>query len=183
MKSDWSEILQRRVELYGHRNWIVVADSAYPAQANEGIETILVNQDQTAVVESVVEVLRGSRHVTPTIYTDKELQFIPEQDAPGIASFRKRLAAILLPYAVCNLPHEEIIAQLDRAGRLFQVLVIKTSACIPYTSVFFELGCKYWDGQAETRLRTAMQSRSRHQRSRRPKGRRSLPVQGSPVRR
>lgn len=183
MKSDWAEILKRRAELYGHRNWIVVADSAYPAQANEGIETILANEEQTTVLDSVVEILSSCRHVTPTVYTDKELQFIPEQDTPGIASFRKRLAEILRPYAVSSLPHEEIITRLDRAGRLFRVLLIKTAACIPYTSVFFELGCKYWDGQAETRLRTAMQSRNRHQSSPKERGRRSRRAQRSRVRR
>src|SRR5919202_365318 len=31
--SDWKQELAERIPLYGHRNWIVVADSAYPAQA------------------------------------------------------------------------------------------------------------------------------------------------------
>ena len=43
------------------------------------------------------------------------------------------------------LPHEEIISRLDRVGELFRVLVIKTNMCIPYTSVFFELECGYWN--------------------------------------
>ena len=47
------------------------------------------------------------------------------------------------------LPHEEIIAKLDRAGELFRVLIVKTNMRIPYTSVFFELDCGYWNAQAE----------------------------------
>ena len=30
--SDWKSVLAERVRAYGHRNLIVVADSAYPAQ-------------------------------------------------------------------------------------------------------------------------------------------------------
>ena len=30
---DWTQILAERIPSYGHRNWIVIADSAYPAQA------------------------------------------------------------------------------------------------------------------------------------------------------
>jgi len=38
------------------------------------------------------------------------------------------------------------------------VLVIKTDMTIPYTSVFFELDCGYWDSDAEKRLREGMLS-------------------------
>ncbi len=63
------------------------------------------------------------------------------------------------------LPHEEIIAKLDRAGELFRVLVVKTNMRIPYTSVFFELDCGYWNAQAEKQLRAAMKSRSRRRKA------------------
>ena len=41
MHSDWKRELKALLPLYGHRNWIVVADSAYPAQSCPGIETIV----------------------------------------------------------------------------------------------------------------------------------------------
>src|ERR1700733_11277413 len=41
--SDWKTVLVDRLPLYGHRNWIVIADSAYPAQTASGIETIYSN--------------------------------------------------------------------------------------------------------------------------------------------
>ena len=41
MKSNWEEVLKDRLQLYGHRNWLVIADSAYPAQSKQGIETIV----------------------------------------------------------------------------------------------------------------------------------------------
>ena len=31
--SDWKAIVQSRLPLYGHRNWIVVADAAFPVYA------------------------------------------------------------------------------------------------------------------------------------------------------
>jgi hypothetical protein len=36
------------------------------------------------------------------------------------------------------------------------VLIIKTELTIPYTTVFFELGCAYWPGDAEDRMRKTM---------------------------
>jgi hypothetical protein len=39
------------------------------------------------------------------------------------------------------------------------VLLIKTKMRIPYTSVFFELDCGYWNAQGEKRLRAAMKPR------------------------
>ena len=52
--------------------------------------------------------------------------------------------------------HEELIARLDKAAATFNVLVLKTTLTLPYTSVFVELECGYWSGDAEKRLREAM---------------------------
>jgi len=43
--------------LYGHRNWIVVADSAYPAQSKSGIQTIASGEDQIPVVQKVLDAI------------------------------------------------------------------------------------------------------------------------------
>jgi L-fucose mutarotase/ribose pyranase (RbsD/FucU family) len=155
-QSNWKQKLQERLPLYGHRNWVVVADAAYPAQARDGIETMVADADQTAVLETVLAMLRASKHVKPTVYTDQELQFVEEHDAVGISAYRGRLADLVDGFTANVLPHEEIIAKLDRAGQTYRVLIIKTSISIPYTSVFFELGCAYWNSDAESRLRTAI---------------------------
>jgi len=162
--SNWKQILQERVPLYGHRNWIVVADSAYPAQARDGIETIVAEADQTGVLETILARLRASKHVKPTVYIDQELKFVGEKDAPGISAYRDRLAELLEGFTAKVLPHEEIIAKLDRAGQSFRVLIIKTNMTIPYTSVFFELDCAYWNFDAESRLRTAIKREARRRR-------------------
>jgi hypothetical protein len=152
---DWEHILHERLPHYGHRNWLVVADSAYPAQSRDGIETIVARAEQTVVVKKVLGMIRASGHVKPIVYTDQELKFVPEQDAPGISAYRERLASLLDGFEVSVLPHEEIIAKLDRAGQTFRVLVVKTNMKIPYSSVFFELDCAYWNADAEGRLRLA----------------------------
>jgi hypothetical protein len=156
MTLPWEEVLTERLQLYGHRNWLVVADSAYPAQAKEGIETIVADEEQTAVLTKVLSTLRAAKHVRPTVYVDRELTFVPEEDAAGVSSYREELEKLLRPYDVRALPHDQIITKLDLLAKKFRVLLIKTNMRIPYTSVFFELECGYWEGQAEMRLRAAM---------------------------
>jgi hypothetical protein len=162
MKPDWEEILKDRLQLYGHRNWLVIADSAYPAQSRQAIETIVADEEQTAVLERTFTVLRGCKHIKPNIYTDEEMRFVREEDAPGIRSYREKLGNLLAGYDLRALPHEDIIEKLDGAGELFRVLVVKTNLRILYTSVFFELDCGYWNAQAEKQLRGAMKSADRH---------------------
>jgi L-fucose mutarotase/ribose pyranase (RbsD/FucU family) len=152
----WNRTLLDRIPLYGHRNWIVIADSAYPAQSRPGIETIVSNSDHVQVLEQVLAAVSASRHVRPIVYTDQELKFIEEKDAPGISAYRRQLAAVLQNRAVNSLPHEQIIAKLDQVSQTFRVLIIKTNFTLPYTSVFLQLDCAYWGADAERRLRAAM---------------------------
>ena len=51
-------------------------------------------------------------------------------------------------------PHDEIISKLDHAARMFSILIVKSTMTIPYTSVFIELDCGYWNADAEARLRS-----------------------------
>jgi hypothetical protein len=158
MSKTWEEILVDRLPLYGHRNWVVVADSAYPAQSSAGIETFVAGADQIAVLGKVFALLGECKHINPTVYTDRELNFVSEADAGGVTAYRGQLEQLLRGHDVHVLPHEEIISRLDRVGQMFRVLLIKTSLCIPYSSVFFELECGYWNAEAEKRLRASMRT-------------------------
>lgn len=151
-------LLKAKLPALGHRNWIVVADSAYPLQTAEGIETITVNMSQLEAVKVVMQALSKTKHVHPTIMVDKELQFVPETDAKGITSYRKSLDSLLKGKTVSRQLHEEIITKLDEAGKTFKVLLIKTPHIQPYTSVFFQLECGYWSSEAEARMREAMKN-------------------------
>ena len=166
MTTNWEQILKDRLKLFGHRNWVVIADSAYPAQSKQGIETIAADDEQATVVERALAILRQCKHVRPAIYTDEELRFIPEEEAPGVTMYRDQLAGLLSGYEASSLPHEEIIAMLDRVGETFRVLLIKTTMRIAYTSVFVELQCGYWNAQAENRLRAVIRSKNRNRNAR-----------------
>jgi hypothetical protein len=161
MNSKWEEIVKQRLQLYGHRNWVVVADAAYPAQSKPGIETMVAGKELTAVLARVFAILRACKHIRPTIWIDEELRFITEKDARGVTLHRKSLGALLEGYRVCALRHEEIISRIDRVSEKFRVLLLKTNTRIPYTSVFFELGCGYWNADAEARLRAILPCRNR----------------------
>jgi hypothetical protein len=153
---EWKSVLKDRLKLYGHRNWIVIADSAYPEQSAEGIETIVSNNGHVDVLKEVLAEISASRHVRAIPHTDKELQFLSESEAPGVSAYREQLFA-LLPKAQTNSQrHEEIIHNLDVVSKSFRVLIIKTNMTMPYTSVYLELGCAYWSADAEQHLRARM---------------------------
>ncbi|HRF59118.1 MAG TPA: RbsD/FucU domain-containing protein [Fimbriimonadaceae bacterium] len=154
-------LVASKLPALGHRNWIVVADSAYPLQTSPGIETIVVDASQLDTVRAVLAALAKTKHVRPTILIDEELAFVPEKHAPGIGRYRDSLAKLLRGKTVERLLHEQIIARLDEAGKTFKVLLIKTPHIQPYTSVFFQLECGYWSGEAESALREAMKTGGR----------------------
>ncbi|MGH9604268.1 MAG: RbsD/FucU domain-containing protein [Terracidiphilus sp.] len=155
---EWEQHLKSTLQLFGHRNWIVVADSAYPAQSKPGIETMVAGGDQIDVLRKVREAIAASSHVRANVYADLEMAFVDESDAPGIGEYKTQLSAALKGARLSYVPHEEIIAKLDRAAQVFRILIVKTAMAIPYTSVFFELDCGYWSAEAEARLRLAMKA-------------------------
>jgi L-fucose mutarotase/ribose pyranase (RbsD/FucU family) len=153
---DWEIQLATLLPLFGHRNWIVVADSAYPAQSRAGIETMVAAADQVEVLRTVLRAIEASKHICANIYLDHELEFVAERNAPGVANYKSGLEALLSDSKTMRLPHEEIIAKLDHAAQMFRILIVKTELTVPYTSVFFELDCGYWNGEAEKQLREAI---------------------------
>ncbi len=153
----WRDKLAGELPLLGHRNWILVADSAYPAQSRAGIETIATGASQIEVVKAVLKGVDDTKHVRGTVYLDAEMEYVTEESAPGIEAYRKELTALLRGRKVETLPHDELIAKLDEAAETFRVLILKTNLIVPYTSVFLELDCGYWNSEAEQKLRRAIQ--------------------------
>lgn len=153
----WRDRLKTELPALGHRNWIVIADSAYPWQANPGIETIATGANQLEVVRAVLDAAESSAHVRPEVYLDAELETVSERDAPGIDAYRRALAALLGERPVQReLLHEAVIHRLDQDAALYRVLILKTNLALPYTSVFVRLECGYWSAEAEQRLRAAL---------------------------
>src|SRR5271166_4516254 len=154
--TDWKAIVQNRLPLYGHRNWIVVADSAFPVYAAPGIETIVVNDDLLSVLKYVATAISSSRHVRAKVFLDQELQFIDERDYPGVSELREQITAPFSKDQVFSIPHTEVMSKIDEAGKTFRILFIKTSATIPYTSVYMRLDCGYMSDEVERKIRNAM---------------------------
>jgi hypothetical protein len=103
MKPNWEDILKDRLQLYGHRNWLVVADSAYPAQSRQGIETIIADEEHTTVLDRVLAALRACKHVRATVYLDRELSFVPEENVPGIGLYRQKLNSCFERFEVSSI--------------------------------------------------------------------------------
>jgi hypothetical protein len=152
----WDLALKRMLRLLGHRNWVVVADSAYPAQSNAGIETIVMEADHLQLLRSTLNAIGRTKHVRANLYLDSELDFVSEDDAPGVSGYREDLAQLIGNQETQVIAHDRIIEKLDESARFFRILILKSTLTIPYTSVFFELDCGYWSRDAEQRLRLSI---------------------------
>jgi L-fucose mutarotase/ribose pyranase (RbsD/FucU family) len=147
------QLLAKQLPLMGHRNWIAITDAAYPLQAQPGITTLTTKLRQFDVIRLVLSVLGKSDHVRPLAYRDAELDFLTDEQLPRIQTFRDKLAKILRHTESQALLHDEIIARLNETGKQFHVLAIKTDSLLPYTSIFLQLECAYWDANREKKLR------------------------------
>jgi D-ribose pyranose/furanose isomerase RbsD len=162
--NNWKPQFDQKLPLLGHRNWIVIADKAFPEQNAAGIEVINTNENLLPVLKYVLEEINESGHVKPIIYQDKELQFITESQAKGISSFRMKSEKLLssgksgLDLQSQTILHDSVFAKLDEASKLFKIVVLKTNETIPYTSVFLQLDCFYWNAEKEKQLREKMKS-------------------------
>lgn len=152
----WQGKVDQDMPMLGHRNWILIVDSAYPLQSSPGVETVETNADQLDVIKFVLGAIDKSTHVRPDIFMDAELPYVQEEDAPGTTVYRDAIAKLLDGQNVGAELHEKLIADVDDAGRLVNVLILKTKSVIPYSSVFIRLNCKYWGDDAEERLRAKM---------------------------
>jgi hypothetical protein len=158
LAQSWQSHLAEELPLLGHRNWILVVDSAYPDQVGPGIETIETNDDQLDVVRTVLTDMQNSIHVRPIIFLDAELPFVPDQEAPGVSAYRTQIEFALNNYEVHHRLHQTLIDEVAKDAQQYHILILKTRLAIPYTSVFIHLDCKYWSAENERGLRDAMSS-------------------------
>ena len=117
---------------------------------------MVTGAEHIEVLRKVVETIGACGHVCTHVYVDEELDYIQEQDAPGVAAYRDELQEFLKEMSLSHMPHEQIIGKLDQSAHIFRILILKTNMMIPYTSVFIELDCGYWSAAAEQKLRRAI---------------------------
>lgn len=154
--TSWKNKIDEELPILGHRNWIVIADSAYPKQSSSGIETIYTNASQIEVLDYVLSKVDTTPHVQAKVMLDQEMAFVPESDAPGIDNYKTQLDTLLQDKDIEVMPHEEIIALLDKDAKVFNILLLKSDMTIPYTSVFLKLDAGYWDANKEIKLRNKL---------------------------
>jgi hypothetical protein len=152
----WQAKIKQELPLLGHRNWILIVDSAYPLQTSHGIETIETGATLPEVTQEVLRDLDGSIHVRPIVYMDSELPYLTDDDAAGVTRYQHEIHTVLGNRPVNRLIHEQLLRKIDEAGGMFDILVLKTTLTIPYTSVFLQLDCKYWSAASEDKLREKM---------------------------
>lgn len=155
----WKNFLRDQLPILGHRNWIVVADSAYPAQNSAGIVTVETDATQIEVLQEVLRQVGSAKHVMPILYCDAELKSLNDELAPGIEHYKKDLKRLLKGRSVQEVLHGDLIAKLDEAGKTFKVVILKTTMTLPYTTVFFNLDCRYWGPEKEKQLRAIMKKK------------------------
>ncbi len=156
--ASWQNKVEQAIPLLGHRNWILIVDSAYPLQSSPGVETIQTNAPLITVLRYVLTAIDNSDHLRPEIFMDAELPWVAEEDAPGVSQYRANMADMLHAFNVQSLPHGQLIDNVDKDSKTFHVLVLKTNMTLPYSSVFIHLKAKYWSDEAEARARAKMGS-------------------------
>ncbi|MDD8027000.1 MAG: RbsD/FucU domain-containing protein [Acidobacteriota bacterium] len=152
----WRDTLLKELPALGHRNWIVIADAAFPLQISPGMEIIVSGEDHFAVLDEVLKAVAAAKHLRPKVRLDKELDYVSEAMAPGMDVCRARIKERLAGLEVQSVLHEELISRLDQAAKTFKVVMIKTNLTLPYTTVFLELDCGYWGADGEAAMRQAM---------------------------
>jgi len=153
---DWKPQLQDQLSEFGHRNWILVVDKAFPMQNAGGVVTIETGENLLDVLSYSLSEIDRSTHVKPIVYNDAELDFITTNQVGNIESYRESLDELIGKYNPRVLLHDSVFVKIDHASKLFKILVLKTEELIPYSSVFIELDCKYWTPEQDRVLREAM---------------------------
>lgn len=155
----WKDKIHNILPLFGHRNWILIVDKAFPLQNTAGMTYVDTGNDLPDVLSFVLGEIKVAPHIRPAVYADRELSAMNDTLCPGIEKLRERMFSILDGCGAGKLEqlmHEEIFGKLDRVASLFGVLVLKTETLMPYTSIFIELDCGYWPAENERALRSIM---------------------------
>ena len=165
--SNWQAAVDRQAGQLGYRNWIVIAEASFPAHSRPGIRQVTAAVDVPEALDYVLKTLEQTETVRPQVYVTRELRAVENDFAPGIDDLRKRLQGALHGHETTELDQQSLLTLLEDANRSFDVLVIRTTTALPYTSVFLELQPGYWDVDSETRLRDRIE-RERMQKIVRP---------------
>ncbi|MEM1083637.1 MAG: hypothetical protein AAGI48_05905 [Verrucomicrobiota bacterium] len=156
-RDGWKAAIEVQTAQLGYRNWIVVAEASFPAHNRPGTRQVNAYQPIPVVLDEVLRALERTEHVRPKIYVTKELRAVENDFAPGVDEYRQVLETALHGHVTTELDQDSLLTLVQDAQKSFDVLVIRTTTALPYSSVFLELQPGYWDGESEQRLREQMQ--------------------------
>ena len=151
MPTDWRDELKRQLPLLGHRNWLCIVDAAFPWSIAPGIEMLDTRGELGPVLAHGLQSVGEAPHLRPIVHVARELDFVAHAQA-----LRQEILTAIDGLETRRTLHSEVLATLDRVGREYRILMLKTTCVIPYTSVFLELECGYWPPEAEAEMREAM---------------------------
>ncbi len=147
------EQLAPSLEVLGARNWIVVADPAYPILAGEGVDVLTVDAGTADTLREVLAFLADAGALTPRLWTCSELEVVPEQRAPGVRRYRRELSKLTARQLCYEVTDRILALQLTQAAQTYRILYIKTTTALPYSTVAIELDSGYWNSDDEAELR------------------------------
>lgn len=159
-QSPWTQYFGPELQAMGYRNWVVVADAAFPMHSRRGVRTLMVDGEIPEVLNGVLEAVEGVQNVTPRIYLTREMRHVPNDRAPGMDEFRRNLEKALHGYPTRELESRSLSLLMEDSADTFSVLVLKTRTALPYSSVFIELENAYWDVDSEKEMRARMMEES-----------------------
>lgn len=151
--STWKGAVTHEVNRLGNDNWIVVAEASFPSHSRPGVRLITTDAEIPKVVDFVVNSLETTQYVRPKIYQARELRSIEDDFAPGVKTLQNQIEVALHGHEPTEIDQQSLLTLLESANQNFEVLVIRTSTALPYSSVFFELQSGYWDAHSEKLLR------------------------------
>ncbi len=149
----WQAAVDRQASQLGYRNWIVIAEASFPAHNRAGLRQVSTDLEVPEALDYVLNVLEKSENVRPNVYVTREARAVENDFAPGMDDYRKRIKSAFHGHETTELEQQSLLTLLENANKNFDVLVVRTTSALPYTSIFLELQPGYWDVDSETRLR------------------------------
>lgn len=157
----WMNSIRHELGYLGARNWVVIAEAAFPVPSRRGLRVVQVNDEIPGVLDGLEQIIEEKHHVKPRIYLTTEMAKVPYDYAPGIKEHKADLKQALHGRETVRLDNEMLVNLINSTSKSYRVLVIKTRTAIPYSSVFVELRSGYWDADSEAVLRKNMEAKNR----------------------
>ena len=158
-EQEWRDQLYKNLAIVGARNWIVIAESSFPAYTGAGIKTMVSDKTSDEVLMDVLNMLEEEAHVVPRIMVSSELRSVTEDYAPGVKRYRNNINKMLPGRQHFELMSRTINSLIEDAAKQFNVLVIKTRTSLPYSNIYIELDSGYWNSESETALRKSLEAK------------------------